>query len=92
MWDAMVLPRSFNTVAIMITSGKCRCRYTGILEDLEQGATYLALASHFLCYFNSAINPVIYSFMSGTSLTHCVNPVIYSFMSGTSLTRSSTAS
>ena len=67
----------------LITSRNCRCRYTGILEDLEQGATYLALASHFLCYFNSAINPVIYSFMSGTSLTLCVEPPV----GRTSLTR-----
>lgn len=26
-----------------------------------------ALISHWLCYFNSAINPVIYNFMSGKS-------------------------
>lgn len=29
-------------------------------------ATYMALISHWLCYFNSAINPVIYNLMSGT--------------------------
>jgi len=27
--------------------------------------TAAALISHWLCYFNSAINPVIYNFMSG---------------------------
>ncbi|KAM3956192.1 neuropeptide receptor A16 [Aphomia sociella] len=39
-------------------------RYT---VDMEQNdaITFLALVSHVLCYANSAINPLIYNFMSG---------------------------
>ncbi|KAJ2940891.1 hypothetical protein O0L34_g10150 [Tuta absoluta] len=39
-------------------------RYT---MDMEQSdvITFLALISHVLCYANSAINPLIYNFMSG---------------------------
>ncbi|XP_063833692.1 orexin/Hypocretin receptor type 1-like [Ostrinia nubilalis] len=42
----------------------CILRYT---VDMEQSdaVTFLALVSHVLCYANSAINPLIYNFMSG---------------------------
>ncbi|XP_064605991.1 orexin receptor type 2-like [Liolophura sinensis] len=41
-------------------------RYTQQLHSLSPTLTrVLALGSHFLCYFNSALNPVIYNFMSG---------------------------
>ncbi|KAL4716475.1 hypothetical protein ACJJTC_015903 [Scirpophaga incertulas] len=42
----------------------CILRYT---VDMEQNdaVTFLALVSHVLCYANSAINPLIYNFMSG---------------------------
>ncbi|KAL5021295.1 hypothetical protein ScPMuIL_000450 [Solemya velum] len=42
-------------------------RYVGVLEGLTDHDSILAIAltSHWLCYFNSAINPVIYNFMSG---------------------------
>ena len=41
-------------------------RYNGSLKDWDGVAivTY-ALVSRGLCYFNSAMNPVIYNFMSG---------------------------
>jgi len=32
-------------------------------------ATYLALIAHWLCYFNSAINPVVYNLMSGNAIS-----------------------
>ncbi|CAH1775170.1 unnamed protein product [Owenia fusiformis] len=38
-------------------------RYAGVLPRHES-VDVLALISHWLCYFNSAINPVIYNFMS----------------------------
>ena len=42
-------------------------RVTGILEYLPQAALPpLAMLAHWLCYFNSSINPVIYNFMSCT--------------------------
>ncbi|ESO92447.1 hypothetical protein LOTGIDRAFT_52425, partial [Lottia gigantea] len=41
-------------------------RYFGVLVDLdEEKATLQSLASHWLPYLNSSINPVIYNFMSG---------------------------
>ncbi|CAH0403079.1 unnamed protein product [Chilo suppressalis] len=42
----------------------CILRYT---MDMEQNdaVTFLALVSHVMCYANSAINPLIYNFMSG---------------------------
>jgi hypothetical protein len=48
------------------------CRYTrvGIGDDV---ATYLALIAHWLCYFNSAINPVIYNLMSGNTVLALYN-------------------
>ena len=41
------------------------CRYAGALKDAAAEVTYFALIAHWMCYFNSAINPVIYNFMSG---------------------------
>lgn len=42
-------------------------RYTMKLPQNDYTAA-AALISHWLCYFNSAINPVIYNFMSGKTL------------------------
>ncbi|XP_074642575.1 orexin receptor type 2-like isoform X2 [Tubulanus polymorphus] len=40
-------------------------RYAGITKRMGSGSRQVtALFSHWLCYFNSAINPVIYNFMS----------------------------
>ncbi|CAG9792818.1 unnamed protein product [Diatraea saccharalis] len=46
----------------------CILRYT---VDMEQNdaVTFLALVSHVLCYANSAINPLIYNFMSGKKVS-----------------------
>lgn len=41
-------------------------RYAGVRVS-DNVATPLALIAHWLCYFNSAINPVIYNLMSGTT-------------------------
>ncbi|XP_052102956.1 orexin receptor type 2-like isoform X3 [Mytilus californianus] len=41
------------------------CRYAGMTNTTNQDVLALTtLTSHLLCYFNSAINPVIYNFMS----------------------------
>ncbi|KAL5022392.1 hypothetical protein ScPMuIL_001547, partial [Solemya velum] len=42
-------------------------RYVGVLGAIknDDATVAIALTSHFLCYFNSAMNPVIYNFMSG---------------------------
>ena len=50
------------------------------------------MLAHWLCYFNSAINPVIYNFMSCTYISRLpyisvINPVIYNFMSCTYISR-----
>ncbi|KAL0812091.1 hypothetical protein ABMA28_009475 [Loxostege sticticalis] len=42
----------------------CILRYTVDMEQTD-AVTFLALVSHVLCYANSAINPLIYNFMSG---------------------------
>ncbi|XP_063388367.1 orexin receptor type 2-like [Cydia fagiglandana] len=41
-------------------------RYTGVLDRVNNNdiISSLALVSHIMCYVNSAINPVIYNFMS----------------------------
>ncbi|KAK2171294.1 hypothetical protein NP493_1081g02030 [Ridgeia piscesae] len=39
-------------------------RYARARVMFGQGAIQFALIAHWLCYFNSAINPVIYNFMS----------------------------
>lgn len=44
-------------------------RYTGAFRNIgETLIPIIALISHILCYFNSAVNPVIYNFMSGKLL------------------------
>ena len=42
-------------------------RYAKLLPESEN-ITFFPLVAHWLCYFNSAINPVIYNFMSGKFL------------------------
>ena len=59
-------------------------RYTGALKSLGERIFYISLTSHWLCHFNSAINPVIYNFMSGwycpsSSPIHCLT--MYNFIS-----------
>ncbi|KAK3612595.1 hypothetical protein CHS0354_042103 [Potamilus streckersoni] len=42
-------------------------RYVGLMRQIKNDdvLVVLTLTAHWLCYFNSAINPVIYNFMSG---------------------------
>lgn len=42
-------------------------RYSGLASDIQNPTviSMISLTSHLLVYFNSAINPVIYNFMSG---------------------------
>ncbi|KAL3869066.1 hypothetical protein ACJMK2_041793 [Sinanodonta woodiana] len=42
-------------------------RYMGLMRQIQNDdiLVVLTLTAHWLCYFNSAINPVIYNFMSG---------------------------
>lgn len=43
------------------------CRYT-VAPDQSNTISVLSLISHWMCYANSAVNPVIYNFMSGKSV------------------------
>ncbi|XP_052759185.1 orexin receptor type 2-like [Galleria mellonella] len=65
--------------------------------EQNDAITFLALVSHVLCYANSAINPLIYNFMSGKfrrefrrSFCCSASPIRENFTTLTHLTTSKT--
>jgi len=56
----------------------CHCRYYGTLYEMDDIVVIIwALFSRGLCYFNSAINPVIYNFMSGNTPLYFTKTYLY---------------
>ncbi|GBP78608.1 hypothetical protein EVAR_65036_1 [Eumeta japonica] len=51
-------------IAITVSCVFAFHRYTHLIEQSD-AVTCLALLTHVLCYANSAVNPLIYNFMSG---------------------------